>query len=446
MTDTKHIVYRLCSQTVLLLVWYAGAALLAAVKFLGHDALASALPYSQVSGLANVLLHLTLLTGLIAGGLYMLHLETATETGTNRDLVWLWRAWTVFLVLALLAGCLGLLEGRAGLELPFLLDVVEIILVAAWGLVIIRRLNFATLLNTPAQAAQGTTQIAWNGFLFVWAAGWALCLAGLIIALLPTNDVLTERAISVLALGLRDTLGLGGMGLALAFWLLTRVSNSATAWIEASLLRVGGVFLMAGALTSASQVLHLSSSRAVQAAGISAALLAVFVSAWLVAHSYRALSNRAPVHTLAAHWYILGLCLVSVAVGVLGAILSLPVVQVVAQGTQLTVLQHHIYAMGLLAWVLGFINQAVAEMRGQNFRITGLVPFWCVALGIGGASLAFFAAGVVQVYLERLMSIGYLETQAALVPLYALWIGGLLLFAPGVAFYALGFRARRADA
>jgi nitric oxide reductase subunit B len=221
--------------------------------------------------------------------------------------------------------------------------------------------------------------------------------------------------------------------------MLTRISNSATAWIESGLLRVAGIYLVAGALTSASHVLHLSN--VMQWSGLVAALLSVWASAWLIGHSYRALSNRAPIHTLAAHWYILGVILISVGQG-LGAVLSLPVVQTVVQGTQLTVLQPHLLSMGLLAWTLGFINQAVAEMREQNFRITGLVPFWCVALGVGGASLAFFAAGVVQVYLERLMSLGYLDTQAALVPLYVLWILGLMVFVPGVAFYALGFRAR----
>jgi|GEM_PF-482473 len=441
MIDVNAIVYRLCAQTVLLLVWYAGAALLAAAKFLSVDPLANALPYSQVNGFANVVLHLTLVTGLIAAGLYMARLQSVTDQPQDeRGLLWLWRAWTLFLLLSVLAGVLGLLEGRANAELPFVLDVAEIILLGIWLVTVARRLNSATLLNAPEHPGQGTTRAAWNGFLLVWAAGLALCIVGLLVGLVPANDLLTERVLSVLSQGLRDTLGLGSMGLAVAFWILTRVSNSATGWIEASLLRVAGVSLIAGALMSASQVLHLPN--AIQASGIGAALFSLFASAWLIAHSYRALSNRAPIHTLAVHWYLLGLILLTVGNGVLGAVLALPTVQAVAQGTQLTVLQHHLSAVGLLAWVLGFINQAVAEMRGQNFRVTGLVPFWCVALGVGGASLAFFAAGVVQVYLERLMSVGYLETQTALVPLYALWIGGLLLFAPGVAFYALGFRAR----
>jgi len=439
MTHTNAIVYRLCAQTVLLLVWYAAMALLAAIKFLPLDPLANALPYSQANGFANVLLHLTLITGLIAGGLYIARLQS--DHAPNEPLLQrVWQAWTVFLVLCVLAGLLGLLEGRAHAELPFVLDVAEIILLALWLFTIISRLDSATLLKTSSEAAHGTTRAAWNGFLLVWAVGLSLCIAGLMVAFLPANNMLSERALSVLAQGLRDTLGLGAMGIAIAFWVLTRISNSASEWIESSLLRVAGVFLIAGTLTSASQVLHLPN--AIQAAGIGAALMSVFASAWLIAHSYRALSNRAPINTLAAHWYLLGVILLTVGNGVLGALLSLPVVHAVVQGTQLTVLQTHLNAVGLLAWILGFINQAVAEMRGQNFRITGLVPFWCVALGLGGASLALFAAGIVQVYLERLMSMGYLETQTALVPLYALWIIGLLIFAPGVAFYALGFRAR----
>lgn len=437
MRDSKQIVYRLCAQTVLLLVWYAALSLLAAVKFLPHDPLASALPYSTVSGAANVLLHLTLVTGLLAAGLYIARVQLVAHA-EETSLTWVWRGWTLFLLVSGLAAVLGVLEGRTHAELPFLLDVIECVLLLAWLGVIVGRLNMATLFSTPRES----TQAAWNSVLIVWAVGLLLCVGGIAVTFLPVDDLISERALTVLALGLRDTLGLGAMGFAAAFWVLTRVSNAATAWIEGALLRVVGVFLLAGALTSASQVMHLP--HGIQAAGIAGAVLSVWAAVWLVAHSYRALSNRAPIQTLAAHWTLLGIILMSSA-SILGAVLSVPIVQTVVQGTQLTVLLSQLSAMGLLAWLLAFINQAVAEIRGQNFRITGLVPFWCIAVGLGGGSVAFFGAGVVQVYLERLMSIGYLETQAALVPLYVLWIVGLLLFAPGVVFYALGFRARRAD-
>jgi hypothetical protein len=45
--------------------------------------------------------------------------------------------------------------------------------------------------------------------------------------------------------------------------------------------------------------------------------------------------------------------------------------------------------------------------------------------------------------MERFLSVGYLDVQNLLIPLYALWVLGGLLLALGVGAYALGFWARR---
>jgi hypothetical protein len=50
---------------------------------------------------------------------------------------------------------------------------------------------------------------------------------------------------------------------------------------------------------------------------------------------------------------------------------------------------------------------------------------------------------VAQTYLERILSIGYLETQTLITPLYALWVVGWLSVAVGIGIYTLGFWARR---
>jgi hypothetical protein len=75
--------------------------------------------------------------------------------------------------------------------------------------------------------------------------------------------------------------------------------------------------------------------------------------------------------------------------------------------------------------------------------VTGLMPFWLVAFGIIGGGLALGGAGLVQVYMERISGVGYLDTQTMLTPLYALWVIGLLAMALGIGIYALGFWARR---
>ena len=65
------------------------------------------------------------------------------------------------------------------------------------------------------------------------------------------------------------------------------------------------------------------------------------------------------------------------------------------------------------------------------------------AFGIIGGAIALGGAGLVQVYLERLLGIGYLETQTLLIPLYSFWLIGLLSLSLGVGIYALTFWLRR---
>jgi hypothetical protein len=66
-----------------------------------------------------------------------------------------------------------------------------------------------------------------------------------------------------------------------------------------------------------------------------------------------------------------------------------------------------------------------------------------VAFGIIGSGLALGLAGVVQTFLERQLSVGYLDTQTLLVPLYTGWFAGLVVLALGIGLYTLIFWLRR---
>jgi nitric oxide reductase subunit B len=177
-----------------------------------------------------------------------------------------------------------------------------------------------------------------------------------------------------------------------------------------------------------------------------ALLGALFVLvAWLIlaAHGYRALADRNPSATLAAHWTTLALLLFLLGPALLGGLQIMPDAHAHTQGTRLTDLQHTLTLLAVVAAVLGTINQASAELRGRNQRVTGFIPLWLVGFGLVGATLALGGAGIAQVYLERVLSLGYLETQTLIAPLYALWTLSLLLVTLGLAAYALGFWARR---
>lgn len=418
--ESKQIAYKLLAQALLLLLVHAAAALLAAVKFLPEDPLALSIYYHHAAALSHVMLGLALVSGLLGGGLYVAVSEqTSAELPTDGLLRLAFRLWSLLLVLAFLAGLLGLLDGRHMLELPLLLELPRVLLAAL--------LVWLVLRSAPERTP----------FMVVWTAGMALGLLCAVAGLLPA-DYLGERVLRVVAVHLRlhvaDTLA----GVALAFWLMRRISNVPQAWADRGLYNLAGLLALAGVLLAAGPLHTLP----LDIPALPAVLLLVPAAYLLLAaHSYRALSDRGPAQTLAAHWLGLAVLLLLVQ-ALLGALAALPSVAQWVQGTRLSDLQLTLVAFALLALVLGVINQAAAELRLANERITGLLPFWLVSFGLLGGGLALAAAGVVQTYLERVLTVGYLDTQALLVPLYAAWLLGLLLLAAGLGVYALGFRAR----
>jgi nitric oxide reductase subunit B len=230
---------------------------------------------------------------------------------------------------------------------------------------------------------------------------------------------------------------------ALGFWLLHRFSNVTLAWSEPGLYIVAGVLSVAGVLVSAAPLYALDTADFARTAGSVGVVVVPPALMIFAAHSYRGLSDRNATHTLAAHWYALSLILFLLGIGVLGAIVSAPDVNRWTQGTRLTDLQRTLTSLAVVAMIFGVINQGVAEMRGVNWRITGLLPYWLIAIGILGGGLALAGAGIVQVYLERVLSVGYLDTQSHLEPLYAGWFAGVVIVGIGVVIYAIGFFVHR---
>lgn len=443
LTQTKRIVYGMFGQVVLLLVLYAAVMLLTAVKFLPADPLADTFTYGQAAALGSIVFQMALLTGLIAAGIYMVaEIRPDGQLTHEAALRQAYRAWTLVVILAVAAGITSQTEGRHLLELPPLLDVAVIVLPVIFVVLVGRSMDFGSLAtHIELRPTDGTGRTLWNGFVLVWSGGMLLSALCSGIGLIPAADFIQDRVLRTLAVNLNVNVALVLAAAGIGFWLMTRFSNVTPAWAEAGVYHVGGMLALAGCLVSAAPVLHLPG--VLNAAGGITFFLAPLLYMMFAAHSYRALSDQHPTRTLAAHWYTLALVLLFAGVGVLGGVTSLPGIQRMIQGTRLTDLQTSLTLFGVMAMILALINQAAAEMRGQNRRITGLLPFWLVAFGLVGGSLALAFAGVVQVYMERLLSIGYLDTQAALLPLYVLWLLCLFLVAAGMAIYALGFRARR---
>ena len=416
MTTTQKITLRFFGQTVLLLILYGIASVVAGIKFLApEDGLLTVLPYQQAGALANVLLHLTVLTGLIGGGLYI-----GGQQNLNSAMLRLaGLLWTLLIVLSVLAGIFGLLGGRNLLELPTLLGVVE-----AVALVLVLAAAVPNLRRATVQ---------------LWALGLGLSLVGILIGLLPVGDYLQDRVLRSVAVGLQLYTGFPLMALALGYWLMHRFSDLTFAWLDHDIYIAAGLALLAGvALTFGSLQSTVEWTRTTGLGSI-AVVVAPLLYLLIAARCYTALTRRNGSRTLSAHWFTLSLVLFFLAFGLLGAVQFAPAIQPYAIGTRLTDLHTALAQLAAVVMSLGVVNQAMAELRGQNWRITGLTPFWLVSAGALGGALALGAAGVVQVYLERLLMVGYLDTQNLLTPLYSGWVLGLLVFLLGAVLYALGF-------
>lgn len=418
MTSTQKIIFRFFQQTVILLILYVIAVLVAGAKFLAaDDPLLTVLPYNQAGALANVLLNLTVLTGLVGGGLYL----AAQQRISTIALRLAGLVWTALLILSVLAGLFGLLGGRNLMELPLVLNAV-----LAVGLLL------ALAAVVPSIRAPMTQ---------LWTLGLVLVLVSILIGLLPAGDYIQERGLRALAVGLQMNIAYPLMALALGYWLMHRFSDLTPAWLEHDIYIAAGLVLLAGVCLTFARV--QSAAGWVTSVGNWATVIAPLLYVLVIARCYPALTQRNGTHTLAAHWFTLSILLYFLAFGLVAAVQLAPAIRPYTLGTRLADLQSTLTLMAAVVMSLGVVNQAAAELRGQNWRVTGLTPFWLVSVGILGGGLALGAAGVVQVYLERLLSVGYLDTQVLIVPLYIGWVMGLITLLLGMLLYALGFWSHR---
>lgn len=421
MATTQKIATRFFLQTVILFILYALAALLGAAKFLTPDDPLAGLPYQQIGGMANILLHLTALTGLLGGGIYIASQHKVFNKTLLNYSGW---AWTGLLVLSVLAGLLNILEGRNMLELPTFLDVVLLVL----------------LILIAGNILLGAGRVP---VIQMWSIGILMSALCVIISLIPVSDYLQDRVLRGLAVGLNTNIAFPLATVALGFWLMHRFSNVTPGWADVGIYSVGGLVTLAGVLVSLTPLHVLGAPEWTRTVGN----LAIFVVpiAYLIfaAHSYKALSDRNATYTLAGHWYTLSLLLLLLGIGLLGGVQSAPRVSIYTLGTRLTDLQNTFAELAVVAMALGVINQGAAELKGHNRRLTGLSPFWLVAFGIIGGGLALGAAGVVQSITERQLSVGYLNTQTLIIPLYQGWFLGLAAILVGMVIYGITYWLRR---
>jgi nitric oxide reductase subunit B len=144
--------------------------------------------------------------------------------------------------------------------------------------------------------------------------------------------------------------------------------------------------------------------------------------------------------------------------GLLGLAHTWPSVNKWTHGTLITPMHGHAafygaYAMIVLA-VIVYALPTLTEKRpaAENVRAPGAAAppadvghtlgywaFWMQLGGMFGMTLAFATAGIGQVYLERILGIGFLETQLKIQVHFLMLIGAGFIFTAGAGLYIYDF-------
>jgi len=143
------------------------------------------------------------------------------------------------------------------------------------------------------------------------------------------------------------------------------------------------------------------------------------------------------------HWTVGSAVFTLFGAGLLGLAHTWPGVNKWTHGTLVTAMHGHAAFYGAYAMiVLAMITFALPSMthgRREEGSAVGYWSFWLQLTGMFGMTLSFATAGIGQVYLERILGLGYLDTQLKIQVHFLMLIATASIFTVGVGLFVWDF-------
>jgi nitric oxide reductase subunit B len=405
--------------------------LLSAAKYLGPDPLINLLPFQVTKEIHTNLLIVWTLTGFMGAGFYLVPEESRTELYSVRLAYIQLALWTLMGLTAVVGYLFGWTEGNKLLEQPFPLKIV---------IVIVMLMFMYNLVMTIWRARRLTTT---EGVL----VGGLICTA---LLYLPSLFSFDNYTISIFYRWWTVHLWVEGVwemiqGALLAY-LLIRLSGVDREVLEKWLYVIVGLTFISGLLGTAHHYYWIGVPRYWLPIGgfFSALEPVVFLAMAMYAYYAIRRSGFAHPNRMALHWTIGSAVFSALGAGLLGLAHTWPAVNKWTHGTLITPMHGHMAFFGAYVMiVLGMMSYAMPGLTGrpEDSRETGagMWAFWLQIGGMFGMTMAFATAGITQTYLERILGIGYLETQAKLQVHFLMLVATGALFTAGVALYLWDF-------
>src|SRR5688572_7025256 len=377
--------------------------LLSAAKYLGPDPLLYILPFDVTKVIHTNLLIVWVLTGFMGATYWMVPDESRTELHSVKLAYIQLGLWVLMGVTAVIGYLFRWGTGNKLLEqpLPHKIVIVIVMLMFLYNIamtikksgrftttegVLLLGLGSAAVLYLPAllhyeNYTVGTFYRWWTIHLWVegvWEMIQGSLLAYLLIRLTGADREVMEKWLYVI------------VGLVFIAGIIGTAHHYYWVGVPAYWLPIGGIF---SALEP----------------------LALFGMAIFAYYAMRR-SGLAHPNKLALHWTVGSAVFTAFGAGLLGLAHTWPAVNKWTHGTLITPMHGHSAFFGAYVMInLAIISFAMPYFTGRSEEkresTLGYWAFWLQTIGMLGMTLAFATAGIAQTYLERIMGLGYMETQ-----------------------------------
>lgn len=407
--------------------------LLSAAKYLGPDPLLNVLPFDVTKVIHTNLLIVWVLTGFMGAAYWIVPEESRTELYSVKLAYIQLGLWVAMGVTAIIGYLFRFGAGTKLLEQPLPHKIV---------IVIVMLMFLYNVFMTIRRAGRYTTTE------LVLLLGLGLAAVLYLPALIPFANYTIATfyrwwTIHLWVEGVWEMI----QGSMLAY-LLIRLSGADREVMEKWLYVIVGLVFIAGVLGTAHHYYWIGVPHYWLPIGGFFSALEPVALVGMAIYAYAAMRRSGFAHpnTLALHWTIGSAVFTLFGAGLLGLAHTWPTVNRWTHGTMITPMHGHsafygAYAMIVLA-VIAYARPYLLAGRGateeRNDSI-GYWAFWLQIAGMFGMTISFATAGIGQVYLERILGLGFLETQLKIQVHYLMLMAAASLFAIGVGLYIWDF-------
>ncbi|HIH2762603.1 MAG TPA: cbb3-type cytochrome c oxidase subunit I [Candidatus Azoamicus sp. MARI] len=427
---SQQIAYYFFATSMLLLTLQLVYGLIMAFAHLGYDVLHEVIPFNVARATHNNLLVVWLLSGFMGSAYYIIPEEV------DREIVSLPLAFIQFVALvlvgitAIIGFHLNWWEGRKFLEIPRALDY----------LVVIDVLLFLGILGLTLLKAKKRTTTSMILYFGLFSAA-LLYLPGMIDTVNQTNDSFWRWWVVHLWVEGVWELILGSM---LAF-LLIKLTGVDREILEKWLYIIIGLTFLSGVLGTGHHYYWVGTPQYWLFIGGFFSALEPLAFLGLTLYAFIIYNRRVIDHPnrIALTWTLGCAVMAFFGAGVLGFVHTLPGVNIYTHGTLVTAMHGHMSFWGAYAMIvfasISYILPILTDNKSiYTYRISRYA-FWASNIGIFGMVVCFGLAGLLQVYLERMLDLDFFVVREELKFFFGCIIVFALFFISGIVSFIFTF-------